>query len=128
MRGMIPAQAPYEGGEPTMRKGSYSEESTLDHDRKRLNRVEDVDDEHLDGDAPDASWEEDGPDLHLRLRAELQSARAVRRRQKEMDDVHLDCDAPGAHVIVDGQTAETCGHEANKSCRSARIPSRLPHH
>ena len=26
MRGMIPAQAPYEGGEPTMRKGSYSEE------------------------------------------------------------------------------------------------------
>ena len=23
---MIPAQAPYEGGEPTMRKGSYSEE------------------------------------------------------------------------------------------------------
>ena len=27
MRGMIPAQAPYEGGEPTRRKGSYSEES-----------------------------------------------------------------------------------------------------
>ena len=26
MRGMIPAQAPCEGGEPTMRKGSYSEE------------------------------------------------------------------------------------------------------
>ena len=26
MRGIIPAQAPYEGGEPTMRKGSYSEE------------------------------------------------------------------------------------------------------
>ena len=26
VRGMIPAQAPYEGGEPTMRKGSYSEE------------------------------------------------------------------------------------------------------
>ena len=26
MRGMIPAQAPYEGEEPTMRKGSYSEE------------------------------------------------------------------------------------------------------
>ena len=26
MRGMIPAQAPYEGGEPTRRKGSYSEE------------------------------------------------------------------------------------------------------
>ena len=26
MRGMIPAQAPYEGREPTMRKGSYSEE------------------------------------------------------------------------------------------------------
>ena len=26
MRGMIPAQAPYEGWEPTMRKGSYSEE------------------------------------------------------------------------------------------------------
>ena len=26
MRGKIPAQAPYEGGEPTMRKGSYSEE------------------------------------------------------------------------------------------------------
>ena len=24
---MIPAQAPYEGEEPTMRKGSYSEES-----------------------------------------------------------------------------------------------------
>ena len=42
-----------------------------DHDRKRLNRVEDVDDEHLGGDAPDAS------------------------------------------VSADGQTAETCGHEAN---------------
>ena len=27
MRGMIPAQAPFEGGEPTRRKGSYSEES-----------------------------------------------------------------------------------------------------
>ena len=53
-----------------MRKGSYSEESTLDHDRKRLNRVEDVYDEHLDGDAPDA-------------------------------------------LIAYGQTAETCGHEAN---------------
>ena len=26
MRGMISAQAPYERGEPTMRKGSYSEE------------------------------------------------------------------------------------------------------
>ena len=26
---MIPAQAPYEGGEPTMRKGSYSEELFL---------------------------------------------------------------------------------------------------
>ena len=26
MRGKIPAQAPYEGEEPTMRKGSYSEE------------------------------------------------------------------------------------------------------
>ena len=26
VRGMIPAQAPYEVGEPTMRKGSYSEE------------------------------------------------------------------------------------------------------
>ena len=26
MRGMIPAQAPYEGREPTRRKGSYSEE------------------------------------------------------------------------------------------------------
>ena len=26
MRGMIPAQAPYEGREPTMSKGSYSEE------------------------------------------------------------------------------------------------------
>ena len=26
MRGMIPAQAPCEGEEPTMRKGSYSEE------------------------------------------------------------------------------------------------------
>ena len=26
VRGMIPAQAPYEGEEPTMRKGSYSEE------------------------------------------------------------------------------------------------------
>ena len=30
MRGKIPAQAPYKGGEPTMRKGSYSEE--LDED------------------------------------------------------------------------------------------------
>ena len=26
VQGMIPAQAPYEGEEPTMRKGSYSEE------------------------------------------------------------------------------------------------------
>ena len=26
VRGMIPAQAPYEDREPTMRKGSYSEE------------------------------------------------------------------------------------------------------
>ena len=26
MRGKIPAQAPYEGGEPTMHKGSYSAE------------------------------------------------------------------------------------------------------
>ena len=30
MRGMIPAQAPYEKGEPTMRKGSYSEELVKD--------------------------------------------------------------------------------------------------
>ena len=44
MRGMIPAQAPYEGEEPTMRKGSYSEELVK----------EDMDDEHLDGDALDA--------------------------------------------------------------------------
>ena len=55
-----------------------------DHDRKRLNRVEDVYDEHLDGDAPDA------------------------------------------HVIAYGQTAETCGHEANilkqKSTQVQRDP------
>ena len=61
-----------------MRKGSHSEELVRivrthwpcnndsvnhrrrDHDRKRLNRVEDVDDEHLDGDAPDAHVIADG--------------------------------------------------------------------
>ena len=30
-----------------------------------------------------------------------------------MEDEHLDGDAPDAHVIADGQTAETCGQEAN---------------
>ena len=36
MRGMIPpAQAPYEGGEQTMRKGSYSEELVKVSGRKR---------------------------------------------------------------------------------------------
>ena len=47
---MIPAQAPYEGREPRMRKGSYSEELVK----------EDMDDEHLDGDAPDAHVIADG--------------------------------------------------------------------
>ena len=33
--------------------------------------------------------------------------------KQDMDDEHLDDDSPDAHVIADGQTAETCGHEAN---------------
>ena len=50
VRGKIPAQAPCEGGEPTMRKGSYSEEL-----------LKDEVDEHLDGDAPEVHVIADGP-------------------------------------------------------------------
>ena len=67
---MIPAQAPNEGEEPTMRKGSYSEElvrivrshwpCNSDSVNHRRRDHEDVDDEHLDGDAPDAHVIADG--------------------------------------------------------------------
>ena len=81
MRGMIPAQAPYKGREPTMRKGSYSEELV------RIVRTH---------------WPCNSDSVNHR-----------RRDHEDVDDEHLDGDAPDAHVIADGQTAETCGHEAN---------------